>query len=239
MKQALFLLLAGTALLAQNHPTVEFDTQAGQLKLTAIRHASLFVEAGGKVVHIDPVGAGYDALPKADLILITHTHGDHLDLKTLGLLRKDSTVVITPAAAAQKVEGAKVLGNGESTTAGAWTIEAVPAYNLQRGPRPGSLYHEKGAGNGYVLAYGGFRLYIAGDTEGVPEMQNLKNINVALIPMNLPYTMTPDEAAAAVKAFKPKTVIPYHFRGTDLAVFEKALAGSGVEVKILDWYQSR
>ena len=109
-------------------------------------------------------------------------------------------------------------------------------YNLTRGPAPGKLYHDKGRGNGYVITYGGLRMYVAGDTENIPEMRALKNIDVAFVPMNLPYTMTPEEAAAAVKAFKPKIVYPYHYQGTDLKAFETALNGSGIEVRLRDWY---
>ncbi len=109
-------------------------------------------------------------------------------------------------------------------------------YNLKRGPEPGKLYHDKGRGNGSVLTYGGKRFYIAGDTEAIPEMRALKNIDVAFVPMNLPYTMTPEEAADAVKAFRPKIVIPYHYRGSDLSIFEKRLEGTGVEVRLLEWY---
>jgi L-ascorbate metabolism protein UlaG (beta-lactamase superfamily) len=109
-------------------------------------------------------------------------------------------------------------------------------YNLKRGPSAGKLFHDKGRGNGYILTYGGKRFYFSGDTEGIPEMRALKNIDVAFVCMNLPYTMPPDEAAEAVRAFHPKIVYPYHYRGSDLSVFEKALAGSGIEVRILDWY---
>ena len=109
-------------------------------------------------------------------------------------------------------------------------------YNNTRGPAPGKLYHDKGRGNGYVLTYGGKRFYFSGDTEGTPEMSALKNIDVAFVCMNLPYTMPPDEAAVAVKSFHPKVVIPYHYRGSDLAVFEKGLEGTGIEVRLLDWY---
>ena len=115
-------------------------------------------------------------------------------------------------------------------------IEAVPMYNLKRGPAPGKLYHEKGRGNGYVLTYGGRRFYISGDTENVPEMRALTEIDVAFVCMNLPYTITPEEAAEAVKAFRPKVVYPYHSRGSDLALFEKSLAGTGIDVRIRDWY---
>ena len=195
------------------------------------------IEAGGKVIHVDPSTQGnYAGLPKADLILITDIHGDHLDPKAIEAVKKAGTAMIAPAAVAKTVTDAKVLANGESKTWEDWNIEAMPMYNLTRGPAAGKFYHDKGRGNGYVLTYGGMRFYISGDTEGVPEMRALKNIDVAFVCMNLPYTMTPDEAADAVRAFRPKIVYPFHYGKSDLAVFEKGLAGSGVEVRIRNWY---
>ena len=228
---------AVAALAAPNRPVQELSTGAGVVKITPINHASLMLEGGGKVLYVDPTSAGnYEGLPPADLILITDIHGDHMDPKALPKLQKEGTVIFAPAAVAKTVTAASVIGNGESKTAGAWTIEAIPMYNLKRGPAPGKLFHDKGRGNGYVLTYGGKRIYISGDTEGIPEMRALKNIDVAFVCMNLPYTMPPDEAADAVRAFHPKVVYPYHYRGSDLQVFEKALEGSGVQVKLLDWY---
>jgi L-ascorbate metabolism protein UlaG (beta-lactamase superfamily) len=129
-----------------------------------------------------------------------------------------------------------VISNGESKTLGPFVVEAVPAYNLTRGPSPGEFYHDKGRDNGYVVTYGGKRFYFSADTEGVPEMRALKHIDVAFICMNLPYTMPPQEAADAVRAFHPAIVYPYHYRGSDLAVFTKALEGTGIEVRLRDWY---
>src|SRR5208282_5523027 len=131
---------------------------------------------------------------------------------------------------------AKVLANGESMVWRKWKITAVPMYNIKHTMSNGTPYHTKGRGNGYVLTYGGKNFYFAGDTEGTPEMLALKDIDVAFIPMNLPYTMTPDEAADAVKAFHPKMVFPYHYKGQDTAIFKKDLEGSGIEVRLLDWY---
>jgi L-ascorbate metabolism protein UlaG (beta-lactamase superfamily) len=149
---------------------------------------------------------------------------------------KADTEILAPAAVVQTVTSAKPIANEETKSWQGWTIEAIPAYNLKRGPEPGKLFHDKGRGNGYVLSYGGKRFYFSGDTEGIPEMRALKNIDVAFVCMNLPYTMPPEEAADAVKAFHPKIVIPYHYRGSDLAVFKKALDGTGIEVRLLDWY---
>lgn len=236
MRLIVALALAPLAL-AGTHPVVEFSTSAGPLKLTAIRHASFLLEAGGKAVHVDPWSQGdYTGLPKADLILITDSHGDHFDLKAIEAVRHAGTIVIAPPVVAEKLAGARTLRNGESTEAAGFAIEAVPMYNLKRGPSEGQVYHAKGRGNGYIVTWGGFRLYIAGDTEVTPEMRALNNIGAALICMNLPYTMPPEEAAEGVKAFRPRIAIPYHYRGSDLQAFAKALEGSGVEVKLLDWY---
>lgn len=234
------ILLVFAALLSWaeiKRPVDEFHTSAGALKITVIHHASFMIEAGGQVIDVDPVSQGnYEGLPKADIILITDIHGDHLDPKQIAALKKRDTMIIAPAAVAKTMTEAVVMHNGDSKTVGAWKFEAVPMYNLKRGPAPGKFYHDKGRGNGYVVTYGGKRFYIAGDTENIPEMRALKNIDVAFIPMNLPFTMPPEEAAEAVKAFHPKVVYPYHYRGSDLKVFEAALAGAGIEVRLRNWY---
>ena len=237
MKPAALLLLCASFAISASRPSDSFETSAGPVKITPLQHASFMIEAGGKVIQVDPVGPElYDGLPQADLILLTDIHGDHMSPPTLAKVKKAGTVIIAPAAVAKTVTEAQVLSNGESKQWSGWTIEAVPMYNIKRGPSPGKLFHDKGRGNGYVLTYGGKRFYISGDTEGIPEMRALKNIDVAFVCMNLPYTMPPDEAAAAVKAFKPKVVYPYHYRGSDLAEFQKGLEGSGVEVRVRDWY---
>jgi L-ascorbate metabolism protein UlaG (beta-lactamase superfamily) len=214
----------------------ELQTSSGAVKITPIQHASLILEAGGKVVYIDPAQGSFEGRPKADLILITDIHGDHMAPKIVDSLTKPGTVILAPEAVAKTITQAKVIRNGESQTVAGWKIEAVPMYNLTRGPAAGKLYHDKGRGNGYVVTYGGKRIYIAGDTEGIPEMRALKNIDVAFVCMNLPYTMTPAEAADAVRAFHPRVVYPYHYRGSDVKAFEKALDGSGVEVRLGNWY---
>jgi len=236
MRIALLLLMSAPLLLPADRPSDSFETSAGPVKITPIQHASLMIEAGGKVIQVDPVGNFYQGMPKADLILITDIHGDHMSPPTIAQLKKEGTVIIAPAAVAKTVTEAQVLNNSETKQWSGWTIEAIPMYNIKRGPSPGQLFHDKGRGDGYVLTYGGKRFYLSGDTEGIPEMRALKNIDVAFVCMNLPYTMPPEEAADAVKAFKPKVVYPYHYRGSDLKVFEKALAGSGIEVRIRDWY---
>jgi L-ascorbate metabolism protein UlaG (beta-lactamase superfamily) len=218
-------------------PSQTFDTSAGPVKVTPLYHATMLIEAGGKNIYVDPAKpANFSGLPKADLILITDIHGDHMDPDSITAISNSSTKIFAPPAVVKTVTAAGSISNGESKSWNGWTIEAIPMYNLKRGPSPGQLYHDKGRGNGYVLTYGGKRFYISGDTEGIPEMRALKNIDVAFVCMNLPYTMPPDEAADAVKAFHPKIVIPYHFHGSDLTVFENALKGSGIEVRVLDWY---
>jgi L-ascorbate metabolism protein UlaG (beta-lactamase superfamily) len=241
---AAVLALAAGAQAQKMRPVQTFDTSAGPVKITPVYHASLEIEAGGKVIVIDPAKpANFAGLPQADLILVTDIHGDHLDEALLKSESKDGTEIIAPDAVAKKVTAVKVtkvIGNGEKTIWGAWTIEAIPMYNTTptRGPEPGKLFHDKGRGNGYVLTYGGKRFYFSGDTEGIPEMRALKNIDVAFVCMNLPYTMTPEEAADAVKAFHPKVAIPYHYKGQDTTVFKKALDGTGIEVRLIDWYPS-
>jgi L-ascorbate metabolism protein UlaG (beta-lactamase superfamily) len=229
------VLLVSFALAADQTQT--FSTSAGPVKITALYHASTLIEAGGEVIYLDPAKpAKLAGLPKADLILITDIHGDHMDPASIAEISKPETEIFAAPAVVETVKSAKPIANGESKGWQGWTIEAIPAYNLKRGPEPGKLFHDRGRGNGYVLTYGGKRFYFSGDTEGVPEMRALKNIDVAFVCMNLPYTMPPEEAADAVRAFHPKIVIPYHYRGSDLAVFKKALEGTGIEVRILDWY---
>ena len=220
-----------------DRPVQTFKSSAGPIKITQVYHSALEIEAGGKVIVVDPAKpAVFTGLPQADLILITDIHGDHMDADLIKAESKAGTEIIAPPAVVKTITTASPISNGEKKTWGGWTIEAIPMYNLTRGPKPGEFYHDKGRGNGYILTYGGTRIYLSGDTEGIPEMKALKNIDVAFICMNLPYTMTPEEAADAVKAFHPKVAIPYHYRGSDPAVFQKALAGTGIEVRLLEWY---
>src|SRR5215469_3510951 len=213
-----------------------FSTSAGNLQLTPIQHASLVIQAGGKVLYIDPAQGSYDGLPQADYILITDIHGDHLAPPVIDKLKKGDTVIVAPKAVAAQVAGVKVVSNGEKTALGPFAVEAIPMYNLTRGPSAGQLYHDKGRGNGYVVTYGGKRFYFSGDTEAIPEMESLRNIDVAFICMNLPYTMTPQEAAEGVRAFHPAVVYPYHYMGSDTNQFAKALEGTGIDVRLRNWY---
>ena len=232
------LLLFATAFAAA--PAFSADvlkTSAGDVTLSPIAHGTVMLQIAGKNWWIDHWSqAGLEGKPKADVILITDIHGDHMDPKAIETLRTSSTVVVAPKAVAQTVTDARVLANGERTTVHGVTIEAIPMYNLQRGPEPGKFFHEKGRGNGYVLEVGGKRIYFSGDTEATPEMRALRNIDVAFVCMNLPYTMPPEEAADGVRAFGPTVVYPYHYRGADLNVFAKALDGSGVEVRLRELY---
>jgi len=192
-------------------------TSQGNLVLTFLGHGSLIMGFGGKVIHIDPYGevADYARLPKADLVLITHDHYDHLDPKALQAILKPGTAVIASTSCAGKIKDAVILANGKTTTALGLKIETVPAYNIVNKRPDGVPFHPKGAGNGYVVTFGDKRVYIAGDTENTPEMKTLKNIDIAFLPMNLPYTMTPEMVADAAKAFKPKFLYPYHYGDTD------------------------
>lgn len=253
----------------------------GVLRVTPLFHASLMLEYRGKVIYVDPVSAAQ--LPKkADLILITHSHPDHLDLAAINKVRRPLkvpenesfesilssneklapfTIILAPPETSSIInrslpilDGAMAVStNAPHTKRGIVfvdrfgprhpvKIEAVPAYNLVRGPKAGQKYHPKGEGNGYILTIGGKRIYIAGDTEATPEMKALKNIDVAFVPMNLPYTMTPQEAAAGVRAFHPRIVYPYHYRypfdkpNTNPQQFAALLRGSGIQVRLRDWY---
>jgi len=212
-------------------------TSAGDLKITFIGHGTLMFDFEGKIVHVDPVAreADYTKLPKAKMILITHEHGDHLDVNVVNLLRTEDTAVVLTETCARQVTGGIVMGNGDVKTVAGLKIEAVPAYNLVHMRSPGQPFHPKGVGNGYVVTFGDKRVYIAGDTENVPEMKQLKHIDVAFLPMNLPYTMTPDMVADAAMAFRPKILYPYHFGDTDTSRIAGLLKGTTeIEVRIRD-----
>jgi L-ascorbate metabolism protein UlaG (beta-lactamase superfamily) len=227
-----------TALPAAAAPAQTFATEAGPVTITPIYHAAAMIQAAGERIYIDPAKpAKIDGMPPGDLILVTDIHGDHMDPADVTALSKPGTTVIAPAAVQKTITTARVLAIGRTTTWHDWKITAVPMYNLTHMQPSGAPFHEKGRGNGYVLSYGGKNFYFAGDTEGTPEMRALKDIDVAFIPMNLPYTMTPEEAADAVKAFHPKVAIPYHYKGQDTTKFRDALKGTGIEVRLLNWYE--
>jgi L-ascorbate metabolism protein UlaG (beta-lactamase superfamily) len=210
-------------------------TSAGDLQITFVGHGTLMLGFGGKVIHVDPFEnvADYTTLPKADLVLITHAHGDHLDPEALAAVRTPATHVVVAPVCEGKVEGAIVLHNGEHKRVVGIEILAVPAYNIVHTRKDGPPYHPKGEGNGYVLAFGDTRVYIAGDTENVPEMKALQNIAVAFLPMNLPYTMTPEMVADAARAFRPRILYPYHYGDTDPNILVGLLKGEkGIEVRV-------
>jgi L-ascorbate metabolism protein UlaG (beta-lactamase superfamily) len=212
-----------------------FKTSSDDLKISFIGHGTLLFTFGEKVIHVDPVSqyADYPRLPKADIILITHEHGDHLDLKALDMVRTDKTLVVLSEACASQVKGGTIMKNGDIHTCIPIKIEAVPAYNLLHMRSPGVPFHQKGVGNGYLVTFGDKRVYIAGDTENTPEMKKLQKIDIAFLPMNLPYTMTPEMVADAAKAFKPKVLYPYHFGDTDTSRLVGLMQDTpGTEVRI-------
>lgn len=218
--------------------TDTLPTSKGDLRITPVTHGTVVIEHGGKAFHFDPWSQGkLDGLPKADFIFVTDIHADHLDQAAIDKVKKPGTVIVGPPAVAEKLPGITVLKNGESKDIGGVNVVAVPMYNLKRGPSEGKLFHDKGRGNGYVLTFGDKKVYVSGDTECTPEMKALKAIDVAFISMNLPFTMPPSEAAECIKAFRPKIIFPYHYRGSNLDELTKALEGEqGIEVHQRTWY---
>jgi L-ascorbate metabolism protein UlaG (beta-lactamase superfamily) len=223
------------------------STGKGPLTIQPLVHASLVLSLQNLTIYADPTGgaANYAGLKAPDLILITDIHGDHFDLKTISDVRTPNTVIVVPRAVADKmpdsVKGkAVILSNGDKTTQDGIDILAIPMYNLPASPT--DPRHPKGRGNGYVLTIGGKNIYLSGDTQGIPEMRALKNIDVAFVCMNLPYTMDVNEAADAVLDFKPRIVYPYHYRGqgglSDVNAFKsKVEAGNkNIEVRLRNWY---
>ena len=184
------------------------------------------------MLYVDPASGSYEGLARADYILITDIHGDHMVPALVDKLRQPTTVILTPKAVAEKVRGCTAISNGETKTIGDFRVEAIPMYNLKPAA-DGQIYHDKGRGNGYILTYGGLRIYLSGDTEVTPEMKALQNIDIAFLPMNLPFTMTPAMVADAARAFKPKVLYPYHFGETDTSTLTDLLKDTPeVEVRI-------
>jgi L-ascorbate metabolism protein UlaG (beta-lactamase superfamily) len=227
--------LAGVSAAQQKREKDVIPTAEGDLEITFLGHGSLMMAFGGKIIHVDPYGevADYGALPEADLVLVTHSHFDHLDPRALNAIRKTDTAIVASEDCATKLPGAVIMANGDTQTVLGLVIEAVPAYNIAHKRPDGNAFHPKGVGNGYVVAFGGMRVYIAGDTEDTPEMKALKDIDVAFLPMNLPYTMSPEQVAAAARAFRPKILYPYHFGDTDTSKLLRLLEGErDIEVRI-------
>lgn len=208
---------ATTVTAAEGPPTDRIATSAGPLDLTFLGHGTLMLIFKDTVLHVDPYGkvADYAALPQADLVLLTHDHADHLDQAALALVRTPVTDIVLPPVCADRVQGGLILKNGETRTVRGITVTAVPAYNLVHRRDNGQPFHPRGAGNGYLLDFGDTRLYVAGDTENIPEMAALKDVDIAFLPMNLPYTMTPEMVADAARAFRPRILYPYHYGDTD------------------------
>jgi len=232
--------LATTSALAQPLMGDHIATDNGDLIIHPAGHATFVMGWNGHTIYVDPVGDALADLPPPDLILITDVHGDHLNADTLQNVAQASTAIIAPAAVAEQLPAplqgrTTVLANGATQSVMGISIEAIPMYNLTE---ERLNYHSKGRGNGYVVTLGGKRVYISGDTEDIPEMRALRNIDVAFICFNLPYTMTEEQAASAVREFKPGIVYPYHYRGSDPEKFAALVgADSGVDVRIADgWY---
>lgn len=225
-----------TAAAQKKFDTDVFQTSKGELKITFIGHGTLMFTFEGKIIHVDPYSrvADYSQLPKADLILITHEHGDHFNPDVISMIKKDNTDIVLTKKCAEKVEGI-IMKNGDVKTVMGLKIEAVPAYNIVHMRQGNMPYHPKGDGNGYIITLGNMRVYVAGDTENTPEMKALKDIDIAFLPMNLPYTMSPEMVADAAKAFKPKILYPYHYGRTDTSEIVVLLKGvKGIEVRIRD-----
>jgi len=211
------------------------QTSAGDLKITFVGHGTLMFTFGDMVIHVDPVSreADYSGMPKGDLILVTHEHGDHLDAEAMAQVRKDGTEIVLTEKCASAVSGGIVMKNGDVRTVGGLKIEAVPAYNIVHKRDSGQPFHPPGVGNGYVITFGDTRVYVAGDTENTPELKALKGIDVAFLPMNLPYTMTPEMVADAARAIRPGILYPYHYGQTDTSELVDLLAGEeDIEVRI-------
>jgi L-ascorbate metabolism protein UlaG (beta-lactamase superfamily) len=232
----MLLLAIGVSIHAAPESDV-VQTSGGDLKIFHVGHASLIFEYGGKVIHVDPFSkmADYSKLPKADLILLTHDHADHTDRAAIGKIRKDNTVMILTEDCSRKVKGGSVLRNGEAKSVAGLKITAVPAYNLVHKRGSGQPYHPKGRGNGYVITFGDKNVYVAGDTENTPEMKALKDIDVAFLPVNLPYTMSAAMVVDAISAFRPKILYPYHYDlgKSDLPNLKGLMKGiQGIELRI-------
>ena len=215
---ALHIVLFGFVQTVSSEPIKDrIPTNNGELVITFLKHSSLMLEYQGKVIHVDPVSrmADYNKLPKADLILITHEHGDHYDTAAIKQIKKKETEVVVNRAVKNKGTYGKVMDNGDLITVHGLPIKAMPAYNIVHRRDNGELYHPKGRDNGFVITFANIDLYIAGDTENTPEMKGLDGIDIAFLPMNLPYTMSPEMVADAVRSFKPAVLYPYHYSGTD------------------------
>lgn len=222
---------------SQKYPASDIlHTSAGDVEMHFIGHGSIMFSVNNYIIHIDPVSSSgsYESKPKADLILVTHEHYDHLDPDLIEKLRKNETIMLSTEKVASQVKWTRVMKAGDKSTAGAIIIDAVPAYNIVNMRAQGQPFHPKGSGIGFIVTIGDKRIYVAGDTENTPEMKALKNIDVAFLPMNLPYTMTPEMVADAANAFKPQILYPYHYGDTNTDKIVELLKNTGSEVRIRD-----
>lgn len=227
---------------AQLTPPDHEEVKGGELSIQPVTHATLVLSYLKNTIYIDPTGGtdAFKGLAVPTLILVTDIHSDHFDPKTIEAINTSNAILVVPQAVADKLpatgkEKMVILKNGEQTKQAEISITAIPMYNLPEAP---DAFHTKGRGNGYVLNIGGKNIYISGDTEDVPEMRSLKNIDYAFVCMNLPYTMDVNQAAGGVLAFKPKVVYPYHYSGQDVNVF-KSLVNAGdknIDVRLRNWY---
>lgn len=210
-----------------------FDTGKGELRITFLGHASLVLEFGGKLIYIDPVKqyGDFSKFPKADLVLVTHEHGDHLDPSSIAALKTASSRIVLNESSRRKLGEGETLEHGKFLEAAGVSVKALPAYNVTTGR---TNYHPKERGdNGYVLTVGNLRVYVAGDTEVVPEMADLGPIDIAFLPMNLPYTMSPEQVSAAARMIRPRILYPYHFGTTDTSQLAKLLADEpGIQIRL-------
>ncbi|HEY3389766.1 MAG TPA: MBL fold metallo-hydrolase [Prolixibacteraceae bacterium] len=238
---SLFIILFISATVnAQSVPPVKafekdtFKTSKGNLVITFIGHASVMIEAGNRVIFSDPCStvADYSFFPKADIILVSHEHVDHLDKKAISLLAKAETKTIVSRVCKGMVDNSLVMINGDTQTFGDFKIEAVPAYNIVNTNADGVAYHIKGDGNGYVINYGGKRIYIGGDTEHIPEMSKLKKIDIAFLPVGLPYNMTYKMTADAARSFMPAILYPYHFDEKEPRVLNDLLKDTSIKIRV-------
>lgn len=212
-----------------------YSTNNGELKVTLVGHASLIFEYAGKIIHVDPYSqiADYSRLPKADFIILTHEHGDHLDKAAIDAVKTDSTHFIVSETCNEILGYGDVMKNGDSLALACFTIDAVPAYNMVNKNPQGVFYHPKGRGNGYIFTFGDKKIYVAGDTENIPEMDKLKNsIYIAFLPKNLPYTMTDDMFIDAAKKIQPEILYPYHMSEFDQNKIGKVLDGYNIKLQI-------
>lgn len=231
----LFLLLPVNTFAQGGFEMDTIQTSQGNLDITFIGHGTLMFSFGGKIIHVDPwtTFTDYKDMPKADIILVTHEHFDHLDIKAIAALKKDGTQIIVNEASAKQIGEGTVLKNGDVKTISGLKIEAVPAYNIVHKADAINPYHPKGNGNGYIITFGDKRVYVAGDTENTPEMKALNGVDISFLPMNLPYTMTPEMVADAVRALKPAILYPYHYGETDTSKLVDLLKDEeGIEVRI-------